>query len=287
MSIGKCFENSQISQPSSLTSMNISRLLEGLLCRVPRVYDSCLLLMGNPSLEKRVFLQIVRQGDVVCDIGANRGYFSKLFYHLVGASGAVHAFEPVEPTFKRLADSLSFANTGRLALNHQAVGDREGSIEIFMPNGDDGQASLGRHTDGSWQKGNEVARYECAITTLDAYSRKVGLKRLDFVKIDIEGAELLALRGARETLLRFKPWLCMEMEPDWMKAFAATPEKIAEELQACGYDEAFLMQDALKPISLGRRPLLPVTFTGCANLLCVGSEGRREEMLKRVGLLPA
>jgi len=265
--------------------MTSKSLLEAFLCRVPRFYDACLAWKGNTSLEKRVFLQLVRSGDVVCDVGANRGYFTALFYHLVGGSGAVHAFEPVEPTFRRLSKALSFANPARVTLNHHAVGDREGIVEMFLPNGDDGQASLGQHMDGSWQNGG-VVRHESSITTLDAYSHKAGLKRLDFVKIDIEGAELLALRGARETLRQFKPWLCLEMSPEWMKAFSATPEKLADELLACGYDDAFLMQETLEPLGLSTRPLLPQTFAGCANLLCVGTDVQRRDRLERVGLIP-
>jgi len=267
--------------------MNVAKLhLQAWLCRAPLLYNALLQAKGGSGLEKRTFLQMVCPGDVVCDIGANRGYFTELFYHLAGAKGVVHAFEPGEPTFRRLTAELHFAKPARLVLNHQAVGDREGVVDIFLPNGDDGQASLGQHSDGSWQQGGGIVRYVAEITSLDSYSTKVGLQRLDFVKIDIEGAGLLALRGARETLRRFRPWLCLEMSEEWMKAFAATPELLAEELTSCGYREAFLMQETLEPVDLSTRPLLPAAFVGSANLLCVGANIRRRDRLERVGLVP-
>lgn len=267
--------------------MNLVKLhLQALLCRAPLFYNALLQAKGGSGLEKRTFLQLVCPGDVVCDIGANRGYYTELFYHLAGAEGVVHAFEPVEPTYRCLTAALSFANPGRLVLNHQAVGDREGIVDIFLPNGDDGQASLGQHSDGSWQQSEGIVRYSAKISTLDSYTSKVALQRLDFVKIDIEGAELLALRGARDTLRRFRPWLCLEMCENWMKAFASTPEHLAEELTSCGYREAFLMQENLEPVDLSTRPLLPQTFAGSANLLCVGADIRRLARLQRVGLVP-
>ena len=54
---------------------------------------------GSGCLEKRVYLALVREGDVVFDIGANLGHFTLLFSDLVGRRGEVHAFEPVPPTF--------------------------------------------------------------------------------------------------------------------------------------------------------------------------------------------
>ena len=78
------------------------RSTQVLLARHPRLYSRVIASARPGSVEKKVFLQVIREGDVVVDVGANDGYFTLLFSDIVGANGAVHAFEPVTPTFDRL-----------------------------------------------------------------------------------------------------------------------------------------------------------------------------------------
>ena len=85
------------------------RSAQVLLARHPLVYERLLRAAGRGSLEKRTFLRLLRLGDVVVDVGANAGYFTLLFSDIVGASGEVHAFEPIAPTFDRLSSMMDEA----------------------------------------------------------------------------------------------------------------------------------------------------------------------------------
>ncbi|MGL5804752.1 MAG: FkbM family methyltransferase [Xenococcaceae cyanobacterium] len=81
----------------------MKELINFLLARQPEIYEKVLLFKGKASREKLTFIKLVENGDVVLDIGANKGQYTVLFSHLVGPEGKVHAFEPIEPTYQRLS----------------------------------------------------------------------------------------------------------------------------------------------------------------------------------------
>src|SRR3954451_8180676 len=161
------------------------RLLDFALAQAPGLYAGLLKWRRQVNLEKLVFLSVVQQGDVVFDVGANAGYYTLLFSHLVGRRGQVHAFEPVPATFAALTAGLArdqrFDN---VTLNDCALGDREGTLPLFVPDGDYGQASITRHGTGSWTRPREVRGYCCRMTTRDGEARENGGQE-SFVKCEI------------------------------------------------------------------------------------------------------
>lgn len=100
--------------------------------------------------------------------------------------------------------------------------------------GDFGQASIKSHAIASWSK-PERQSYDCEVITLDSYVRQKEISRLDFIKLDVEGAELWALRGGRETIDRFHPVIHAECLPLWTKAFDYTPADLVAFLRKHGY----------------------------------------------------
>lgn len=132
---------------------------------------------------------------VVIDGGAFEGEFSRSALAVLGdGSTRVHAFEPARPAFQEL--SRAFAADPRVTLVPQALGDVVGSADLridFSPKMNSLVALPGRPHE---------AVVRVPITTLDAYARSVGVARIDLLKLDIEGFELNALRGAHELLAR-------------------------------------------------------------------------------------
>lgn len=229
----------------------------------PSLYLRVLRWLGRGSLEKRIYFALIRKGDVIFDVGANHGYFTRLFSCAAGPGGSVHAFEPVPPTFADLCGTMNstpgFAN---FTLNNFALGDTEGTAELHLPGDDDGQASMRMHNSGSWIGPATVHSHRCPVTTLDAYAAE--MQRLDFVKCDVEGAELLVVRGAEHTLRRLSPVLFLEVNPDWTEAFGYTPHNLVSRLREAGYDTFFLAADDLAALE-------DTEFSGSANLLCAKS----------------
>jgi len=218
--------------------MQIRRILACLLATKPVHYRRILTWRGQSSPEKLAFLALVKRGDVVLDIGANRGFFTLLFSDIIGARGRVLAFEPVPQTFYELQELVKREGCYRNAsLYKVACTDRAGDVIMYLPNHDSGQASLSnRHDQGSWAGAPEVAEHRANGVRVDDFLSDLGEKRVDFIKVDVEGAELFVLSGAEQTLRRAKPLLFLELCGTWTRAFGYTPADLQLFLHETGYN---------------------------------------------------
>jgi FkbM family methyltransferase len=149
-----------------------------------------------------------------------------------------------------------------VTLNLCALGDTNGPAVLHQPESDDGQASLRTHNGGSWTEARAVHRYDCQVRTLDDYAAK--MTRLDFIKCDVEGAEMLVVRGGRATLKRLSPLLWLESNPDWTRGFGYAPGDLVAELRSLGYDRFFSAGEALAPLT-------DADLARSMNLLCAVS----------------
>ncbi len=140
--------------------------------------------------ERALLANVLREGDVVADVGANIGIYSEFFARRVGAQGAVHSFEPSPENFQRLQSVLcGFSN---VRLNQLAVGNETGETFLYV--------SDNLNVDHRAYPTAGVSRRRIAIRSikLDDYF-KPG-QPVDFVKMDIQGFELHALLGAGRIL---------------------------------------------------------------------------------------
>jgi FkbM family methyltransferase len=136
----------------------------------------------------------IKKGDTVFDIGANIGYFTTLFSKIVGESGQVFSFEPNPTAFKQLQRNLDLNNLkAKLYLN--AVSEEVDFITI------EESSNLGgskiRLRESSEAQNNPVS---IKTIVIDQFIEENNIKSVDFLKIDIEGSELMALKGARQSM---------------------------------------------------------------------------------------
>lgn len=205
--------------------------------RIPSLYATALRFRPGFNEETRCYLRLVRQGSCVVDVGANYGHYTVLFSQLAGRKGRVFAFEPVPKSVKelrrRLASEMVYDN---VVVSELAVTETSGlELSIGIPNNDYGQASLTSHSHGSWGEGDRIEHVLCHTVTLDEYAAVNGLRRVDFIKIDVEGAELLVLRGAEQTLKTQRPIIHLEYFSEWAKAFDYSLADLVAFLKSCGY----------------------------------------------------
>lgn len=149
--------------------------------------------------ELEFILNVLQPGMTFVDVGANVGLFSLPAARKV-QSGRVFAFEPTSLTHQFLLENITLNKLGNLYAVHSALGDYTGEavLQVNVP-GKDGLNTLGRPT----HEYSEISRTEAvAITTMDIFVRENSVKRVDVMKIDVEGAELLVLRGAQNLLKR-------------------------------------------------------------------------------------
>lgn len=139
----------------------------------------------------RLFEKTVRPGMIVVDAGANVGFYTLLAARLLEGSGRVWAFEPAPATFAILRDNVQvngFLESGVAELRQQAVSDRSGAADLFVFADNSGHNTLYRPQDG-------IPSVSVPMVTLD--EALAAEPRVDFVKIDTEGAEPAVLAGMR------------------------------------------------------------------------------------------
>lgn len=229
-------------------------------------------VVGRGNIEKHYFLSLVRAGDVVCDIGANQGYFTQLFSDLVGSKGHVHAFEP-GPAIEKLRSVMAAGTYPNTTIVNAGLSDTPGTATLLVPGDADGQASLRSQQAGCWADGAEVKQHPCKLMTLDEYA--ADFQKLDFIKCDIEGAELLCMRGAISTLKKFQPLLFLEVCEEWTRSFGYNAQSLMRFLREVGYDH-FVIADE-KPV-----PAESADFSASCNVLCasLATHGERLNRLK-------
>lgn len=165
-------------------------------------------------------------GDgVFVDVGANVGLHTLAIARHMANGGAVVAFEPHPANHRLLVHNLAHNR-----LTH-VVAENLGLAET--PSVLTGTASA---AGGNWSLASRGDyRFEVRLVRLDDYLRDHPVPRLDLLKIDVEGAEVRVLRGARETLARFRPLIVFEVCPAWLGKMQTSPVELFGELTGHGY----------------------------------------------------
>ncbi len=146
---------------------------------------------------------LLKPGGIALDIGANQGIFCCAFGAAVGPGGRVVAVEPIPRQAARLQANIEANGFKHCSFIQKAISDGDGMATLGMAQGD---------TSASIMADDDGASIEVETTSVDRIVKTEGLPRVDFIKLDVEGAELLALRGAIDTLTRFHPTLSLEAE---------------------------------------------------------------------------
>jgi FkbM family methyltransferase len=200
-------------------------------------------------------------GDVAVDVGAHIGFFAVQFAQAVGAAGMVHAFEPLARNADLLERSIAESGfTGRMTLVRAAVSDRTGeaTLRFARETLNTGGAFLGDRATGV-DEGLEAATVPTIGLDEAALRRPVRL-----LKMDVEGAEPLVVRGARRLLAADRPHIVSEVHPEQLRRVCGeSPAGLFAELAAYGYEPRRIE---------GGRPGPPVRaeeVTGVATVLFV------------------
>ena len=150
------------------------------------------------------------RGGVALDVGANIGSYTRL---LAGLADEVIAMEPVPETFRHLRFNMRSLGVRNVRLLSAAASDRDGQIMIEVPRYRRGPEAM---TDARVvEQPTNLRHFTVAAMRIDS----LNLNRLDFIKMDVEGHEIPAVRGALETIERFRPAMIIESvfaEGDWL-----------------------------------------------------------------------
>ena len=256
--------------PSRYTEARSALVNSAAILATPRNVGRYLGCAAMGTLVELIWRRQVRSGDLTAaltdhfagdgatavDIGASWGLFSYHLARLVGRNGAVLSYEP-HPMNTPVLEQLARARSS-VRFRPVAVSDLNGTADLQVPVFGNrhvtAQSSLAHGFDG--QRGVRVEKVTVPTVRLDD---EVGGRRVDLVKIDVEGHELSVLRGAAETLRRYLPTLLIEIE---QRHLDCPIKDVFTEIDDIGYSLYFIDGPALRPISdfdVGKHQLSSVT----------------------------
>ena len=198
----------------------------------------------------RLFMELIEPGMTVVDVGANKGYFSLLFARLMKDKGKVLSFEPDPESRCWLERSIELNGYTSIKLYSYALSDRDGK-SIFYPGK---VSSLGSLFFFSNMNAEDRKPFTVETRKLDTILKKEEIENVDLIKIDVEGADLLVLHGARKTLKNENVKLVMDID--------VMDEKKRQEILS------FLASLDFKIYSIGKKlkPVKTVKDLGCNDI---------------------
>lgn len=167
--------------------------------------------------------------DVILDIGGNIGQMAMLFATF---ANKVYTFEPIPEKGDRLQQQINLNNLqSKVTLSRLALSEHPGKLQFAMPTDDNG--GIGSTV---IRKDRPSRIIEVDAETLDNFLEQNGITQVDFIKMDIEGGELFALRGMSKLLgNEYKPIVVLEMTISMMQPAGYGPKEILDIMSGYGY----------------------------------------------------
>lgn len=186
-------------------------------------------LLIKGSYEKgttRLFRDLIKEGMVILDIGANIGYYSLIAAKLAGDKGVVYAFEPAPDNFAFLVKNIEVNGLSNVVPVQKAVSNKAGTDRLFLS------------SDPAWHgmyKHNQGESIEVQVTSVDEFTENISCP-INLIKIDVEGLEMRVLEGMMETIKR-NPALKIitEFSPDALQKSGSSPVGFLEKLADLGF----------------------------------------------------
>ena len=171
----------------------------------------------NP-FEIEIFRRQIKKGDIVLDLGANIGYYTLIAARSVGKHGKVFSFEPDPNNFAMLEKNVEINDYRNVTLVQKAISDKTGKSKLYLC-GNDASCHTICDPKDDWR----LIKIES--TRLDDYFKDYD-GRIDFIKMDIEGAEGWAIQGMSSTLKKNKNLkLFTEFNPSLLRKSNIKPER--------------------------------------------------------------
>lgn len=205
----------------------------------------------DPSMTS-VFSHLIKPGETVWDVGTERGWFTLQMATLVGPTGRVDSFEAFPPTVERLKINIDLNKMTWVNVNGVAVSDSNSKMWFVPPsnkvtnfisnlNECSGVGYLTTHC--------EPGALEVNTINLDDYYFSQKIQKVSLIKIDIEGAEVSALKGAKKLILKDRPIIAIEFNRQTALRSNSSIEELNEIFISYGY-KLFLFDRKFIPFDL-------------------------------------
>lgn len=188
-------------------------------------------------LQTKLFLETLKAGDVFFDVGANIGYYSILASSKIGNTGKVYSFEPDIHNVQILEKNIELNNASNVKITKKAVSDKTGFVNF--------KSSALSKGDSAISISNSEGNISIPSITLDDFVAETGVYP-NVIKIDVEGAEIMALKGAKGLFSRAKQpiVLFIEYNPQSLRQVSqADPLYLLNILEESGFKIKYILDE--------------------------------------------
>ena len=199
-----------------------------------RTFRAYALARVHEESTTELFKKVVKEGDVVVDLGANLGYFTLLAAKLVGRRGKVYAFEPEPTNYNYLLKNIELNGYDNVLAIPKAASDKSGKVKLYICPYDSGHHTINQYGGIKAYKpdfaGDRKDFVEIETVTLDEFFK--GTKQpISVIKMDVEGAEMLALSGMDRVVKESENLkMFVEFFPLLIKEMGGSPEEFIRKL---------------------------------------------------------
>lgn len=204
----------------------------------------------NPY-ETKVLRETLKNGDIFFDIGAHIGWYSLNAAQIVGKKGKVIAFEPNSNCIADLKRNKELNKFDNITIEEIAITDKNTRSDFWI--GDDMGGSLIQKNTMRLTIDKKIKKITVSAQTLDDYCKEHNIKKISLIKIDVEGAEMRVLRGAKITLKNLYPDIIIEWVDITFQADNTSKMRLINFFSAYGYYPYTFTSSGLKSYSLGQQ----------------------------------
>lgn len=220
-------------------------------------YDIKLKLMPNEAFESGVLhtgiinkfetellIKYLKRDDIFVDVGTFvDGWHSILASKIVGDKGRVISFEPMPQHFDRFSENIRLNNCSNITAECLALSDTDGTATFH---------ELGSN---SSLLPDDRMKTTLSVTvktqTLDSYVKAHGIKKMDFLKIDVEGAEPFVIKGANDTIKSKVNYLLVEVIEQFLVKAGSSRNELIKTIEDYGFKSYIITRSGLKPWKTG------------------------------------
>lgn len=160
----------------------------------------------HEPLNTKMLAKQLRKDMVCLDLGANIGYYTLLESKIVGNNGKIIAIEPSPVNFSILQKNIQMEGATNIEVYNLAGGDKDGKIKFLLKK----QSNLSRIVSENEIKSSDNI-VEVSVRKLDGFLEEQSLKKLDFIRMDVEGYEFFIYEGIRNSIRKYRPAMQIEV----------------------------------------------------------------------------
>lgn len=192
--------------------------------------------------DSEMIFRMIHPGSHIIDIGANIGWYT---IHMASMleKGSIQCFEPVPETHRKLKANIELNKLQNITINNIALSEKKQTLTFYFDPKQSGSSSSQNITENA-----DIEKLELESITFDEYADSRQIAQIDFVKCDVEGAELFVFQGAVKTLEKHKPVVFTELLRKWAAKFGYHPNEIMSLFHGLGYAAYYTANGALNLI---------------------------------------